>query len=421
MHGLSFITLKSFINIPIKNDTPSTSYTRKVEHQEKNYDIKVNKDSIFGSYHNDLNLIELNSCILTILDNTRKESLESLQRIKIEEEFKVKQPQFKIDRENSLKIIRDATEKISIYTDNRFKKKYIDETTPILDQYSKIGSIKKYVTFGKNIDYNDIDESIDKKLHRLGLIEDFLNIARKYLTISIYKKIIVKGCQVCGYDISKIPTSSDDELVVCPSCNVEITQLTKYKNSNESSFGKKLGGIYEGRVNFQKELSRYQGKLKNSKIPSNFNELLDTYFKQRGYPIGSEIKQNSELMNITNKDLMYKALKMVGLSSLYKDINLVCHLYWGWELVNLELLESKIMEKYDQINTVFESLKDNRSSAMNTQYELWWILSMIEYPCKPNEFKIPKTPEIFEYHEKKRAEICKILDWEYIPLTLNDI
>lgn len=419
MNTLSFITLKSFNISPIKPENKTIS---KQELPDKTYEIKIVRDSISGYYQNDLNLIELNACILEILESCKKEELVSLNKIKLEEEFKISKPQYRIDRADSLRLIEETREKIEMHTNNQIIQDYKRETKKLLDEYNKIGSLKKYITFGRDTNINVSEESTDKKIHRLSLIEDFLETSKKYININIYRKMVIKGCSSCGYDISNLINLDleENEAPFCPSCNIEITQLVKYKSSSEGSM-RKSGGSYEGRINFQKELSRYQGKLKNNKVPSNLDFILDTYFKQRDYPIGETIRQNPELLKKTSKDLMYKALKTVGLSNLYKDVNLVCHLYWGWSLINLESLESKIMKYYDQINEVFEQFKDDRSSSLNTQYELWWILTLSGYPCEPKEFKMPKTPEIFEYHEKKRAEICRRLGWEYSALSLNDI
>jgi len=420
MEALGFLTLKSFTDSSIKKENIDKSETVIHDHKNKinNYEISVENNLISGTYINDLNLIELNECILRLLDKQKKTEIERYSKIKMEEEFKIQRSQFKNERLASLLLIKDTMTNLEKYNSDKPKKDYITEITPILNEYTKIGVIKKYVTFGKNLQLNSIDESIEKKINRLSIIEQFLIVSNKYASINISKKIVINGCITCGHDISDIESNDDD--IICPNCNTEIVQLTKYKPSTEnSSSNKKNNTNYEGRINFMKELSRVQGKLKNSKIPTNIVELLDKYFVEHNFPTGTQIKQSPSSLTRTNKDLMRTALKSLNLSKLYKDINLICNIYWGWELIDLEYLESKIMEKYDTINEVFEKIKNERTSALNTQYELWWILNLLEYPCKSSDFKIPKTPEIFEYHENKRKEICKMLDWEFVPFNLN--
>ena len=415
MSALNLITLKSFGVTPvIKKEAPKSEPT-----YEKNYEISINEDNIVGIYNDDLNLIELNGCILQMLDTIKELEINKYTKIQTAERYNISKIQSKCERESSLKLLKHATENLNNYAKDLYKKQYIKDIESILNGYTQIGPIKKYITFGKSTTFKNNEESTDKKLHRFSLIEDFLTIASRYVKINISKRINFKGCTVCGADLKNIQCSDNDNFV-CGNCNAETIQLVKFKPSVDNTI-KKTSVLYKGKINFTKELSRYQGKLKNIKIPQDLVPLLDEYFEQVNFPIGSEVRNNAGLVARTNKDLMYNALKKLGLSNLYKDIHLVCNIYWGWELINLDHLETKILEKYDTINEVFESLKNERFSALNTQYELWWILTMLDHSCSASDFKIPKTPEIFEYHEKKREEICDKLGWKFIPLNINSL
>jgi hypothetical protein len=411
MDGLKLITLKSFGITAIK----SKDVIINKEVDEKNYEVITSEFSIDGSYTIDLNLIELNDCILQLLDKQKKYQLVKYERVKREESYKVSKVQTKIDRINSLEQIRESDKYILSYSSDKPKKDYLSEVNVILVEYSKLGVLKKYYNFNKKKD--DPSEPPDKKKHRLNLIEDFLNVAMRYANVNISRKDIFKGCMSCGYDISNFD-DPDVTNYTCPNCFIEIDNFIA--NDNSPEINKKVVST-DGKVNFVKELNRFQGKSKNTKLPKNITELLDEYFTQNNFPIGSDIKTNSELNKKTSRTAMYKALKDIGLSKLYKDVNLVCNIYWGWPLINLDYLETKILEYYDTINEVFEKIKGDRSSSLNTQYELWWILTMIDYPCEAREFKMPKTPEIFNYHEKKRQEISEQLNWDFIPLSITSI
>lgn len=411
---MDLITLKSFGVIPTKKKVISQSVN------EKNYDVIVEKDRIVGHYTNDLNLVELHNCVLKIMDTQKKEKLEKYQKLKLEEEYKISKPQYPIERKESLNIIQKIKSKTDDYTNDTKKKEYITRASPIINEYVNLGPLKIYVMLGKNMNVQN-EEQLDNRLYRFTLIEKYLDIASNYVNINIYKKSLIKGCISCGYNVTS-SNVSDNGNIICPNCNIEITQLSDGYGSSENGSSSKKGQInYEGRTNFYKELSRHQGKLKSSKVPNNLTDLLDEYFKMKNFPLGIEIKNNPDLLKLTSKELMYKVLKYLGFSKLYKDINLICHLYWGWKLVNIEELETQIMEKYDIIHKVYEEIKDNRTSSLNTQYELWWILDMMNYPCSPSDFKIPKTLEIFDYHEKKREQICKRLGWPFEPLNFNSI
>ena len=413
MNPLEVITLKSLGLVSNKKkDINHIS-----ESYEKHFDVNVTNESINGSYTYDLNILELNECIIKMMEAFKKRRFEELEKIKAEETYKISSPQYPIERNHSIETLKKVDKEIKDLIDNARKNEYITKVTPILIQYRDLGILKKYVTFGKGVQMNH-NEDIDKKILRFSIIEKYLEIAKKYAEINIYRKSLVKGCTLCGFDVSDIE-SVENENVICPNCNMEITDIVRYKTDSTNS--KKSASNYEGRINFMNELHRFQGRPTKSKIPANLPDLLDNHFRTKGFPTGNEIKSNPALFKKTSKDLMYVSLKSIGMTGLYKDINLICHLYWGFELKNLENLEPQIMERYDIIDKVYEGLKDDRSSSLNTQYELWWILDSLDFPCYPSDFKIPKTAEIFQYHERMREQISKLLNWKYVPLNYMSI
>ena len=412
MKSLDLITLKSLGLISSSGKNKDSNYI--TEPYQKNYNITVNDESINGSYTYDLNILELHDCILRILENLKKKKIDELRRVEAEEKYKITSPQYPIERNHSIETIKRVELELKDLEGGIKKNEYITKVSPILNEYKNLGTLKKHMTFGRGIQIGH-SENIDKKLQRFSIIERYLQIANKYMEINIYRTPSMKGCTLCGYDISSIE-SIENENIICPNCNMEITDISSHKNESTSN-DKKSVSNYEGRVNFINELHRFQGKPTKSKIPPNLSESLDEHFRKKSFPIGDSIKSDKRLLKNTSKDLMYIALKSIGMAALYKDINLICHLYWGYELINLENLESQIMERYDMIDKIYETLKDDRSSSLNTQYELWWILDSLDFKCYPTDFKIPKTSEIFQYHEKMREKISKILNWKYVALN----
>lgn len=430
MDALGFINLKSlgiFLEktengTKVKKESPSKGGTN--GNDGPNSEITIGKTSISGYYRTDLNLVELNAEVLKIIDTQTKETLEKQLKIKEDELRKVQLYQNKIERETSIRSINLANEEIKKCEGSAIKDKYVADITKILNEYIKIGVLKQYFTFGRNYISHNIEESDERKMHRLSLIEKFLDIVGRFVYINISRKSNSNGCPSCGYPLPKIDNSDGDN-PACINCSTEIIQLSAFIPSTDPIPVKKTNNNSEGRNNFIKELQRYQGKLKNVKFPNNLEQLLDEYFVMTGSPTGSQVKTDSTLMSKTNKALMYKALKDTGMNKLYKDINLVCHSYWGWGLIDLENIEDEIMRKYDQIYEIYEILKadnkDERSSSLNSQYVLWWILDNMEFECSPSDFKIPKTPEIFEYYEKTREEISNQLGWDFYGLKIDCI
>lgn len=431
MNALGVFTLKSFgisldksKDIPVERVTANKSFKKNNENDGPSNEITINKDSISGYYRTDINLHELNDFIIKIINNRTNDDIIHFENIKTAEIFKIKSSQSKNEREASVRNINNANHEILQCKNNINKIKYMTSVNSILDEYSKIGVLKQYVTFDKGIVTHNIEENKEKRAYRLSLIEKFLDIANQYVYINISKKIDFNGCPSCGYPLPKVD-NNDGNNPNCIKCETEIVQLSTYIPDGESiSTKKSVGGNSDGRNNFIKDLSRYQGKSKNGKLPNNLKQSLDDHFNMIGFPNGDEIKVKN-LISRTNKDLMYRALKTIGMSKLYKDINLICHFYWGCELLNLEQVEDEIMKRYDQIyenyNIIKEESKDERSSCLNSQYVLWWILDSMDYECNPADFKIPKTPDIFEYYEKMRQEISRRLNWKYIPLKIDCI
>lgn len=414
MDSLGLITLKSFSKISEtkKSDIKNTNV-------EKSYNVSIGKDSICGSYNSDLNLIELNECIIKMIETKSNEKLSHYKKIKEEEEYNIKKPQSKVERGKSLKLIHQSIENMKECDEQFLMKRYQSEIKAVLDDYTRIGVLKQHVTFGSKIRFNQQGESIDKRMVRFSIIKEFINIASRYVQLNIYNNITINNCS-CGYNLSSIElVNVDGDMMTCPNCNTEFMGFGDNSSSLDNpSSNKKKNNNYDGKINFSKELARLQGRTKNTKFPPNLMDLLDEYFTKNNNPVGFDVRNDVNLLRKTSRDMMNAALKSLGLPKLYKDVNLICHLYWGWELINLEALEGKIMDVYDQIYTVFDKIKNDRSSSLNTQYTLWWILNVVGCNHPTSSFKLPKTPSILEYHEKKREEICLELGWSFSPINI---
>jgi len=291
MNGLGLISLKSFgislekskDGLAVKKETP----VQKPENEGPNSEIVNNKGSITGYYSNDLNLIELNTEVLKIINTQTVESISMHTKSKEQELYKIQLRQTKIERESSIRTIKRAEEEINKCKDNTKHKEYSAEIQGVLQEYSKIGTLKQYVTFGNGIVTHNIQETNQMKIYRLSLIEKFLEISNKYVPINISRKISFVGCPSCGYPLPKIDNNDGDN-PNCINCNTEIVQFSSYIPDDDLVPIKKASGGSEGRNNFIKDMSRYQGKLKNSKIPETLFSLLDEYFTIRSFPIGEE-------------------------------------------------------------------------------------------------------------------------------------
>ena len=348
--------------------------------------------------------------------------LNQLKKNKEIEENRIKQIMNMVDRKNSLKLIDKYKNEIENIEKNEYLNNYVNQVSELIDIYRNLGTISKVISFKTTkIDENKKNEIIDEKQeYRQRVISRYLDIARHYINLDIVRESDNNyKCLVCNLNFENTEIyDSNSYKFYCPNCNTEkqlISRSAYYKDSTRISTSSKNN--YEDRENFEKSLKRYQGKQ-----PVKFNQSLfislDNFFKSYD---GKYISENVKKLPLdhrgrrldTNKDLMYKALFDTGNAIHYEDINLICHLYWGWKLPDVSHLEDDIMNDYDLSQKVYESIKTDRKSCLNTQYRLFRHLRRRGHNCRADDFKIVKTRDILEYHENMWEQICNTLGWYF--------
>lgn len=409
----------------------------------KLYDLP---ERITGTYTDDYNILEVHECILKQFSLSKERKLQQLGKKLEAEKKKVIQPQTYIDRKKSLKLIEDVEKEISDIKGDIHLKKYLEEVELYISSYRQLGPIPKVIIFKNEAtkieksphqDTNiidettpptpidtgsmiatskEIDESVSKK-YRHMLITRYLEIAQKYIQIDVIREISSENtCDSCGVSLDEA-TVDDSGILKC-TCGVMTYTISKqpaYKDSVRISTSSR--NSYEDKENFIKTVMRFQGKQNNRIQLTLFNEF-DAFFSSYGLPIGEEIKKrplDERGRRIgTDKAMMYKCLQETGNAALYEDINLILHSYWGWDLPNISHLEDRLFSDYDKSQRIYESIKNDRSSCLNTQYRLFKHLQLLNYPCKSNDFKIIGTRDILEYHEMIWEKICRKLGWTFI-------
>lgn len=383
----------------------------------KLYDLQ---DRFVGSYTDDFNILEVHECILKHFSLGKGRKLQQLERIVEVEKRKVKQPQTVIDRKRSQKLIEATEKEIEDIKTDAGLKRYLDEVELYISSYRQLGPIPKVVVFKNEAAKARTEETEDDKIsarYRHMLISRYLEIARRYIQIDVIREVgTEKICEACGENLENA-TIDDAGTLYCP-CGVirdTISRQPAYKDTVRISSSSRNN--YEDKENFVKSFMRFQGKQSN-RFGSGLFDTLDAYFKSYGLMTGEEVKKrplDDRGRRVgTDKAMMYKALKETGNESLYEDINLLLHLYWGWTLPDISHLEEAILEDYEKSQRVYETIKNERSSCLNTQYRLFKHLQLLGYPCKTDDFKIIGTRDILEYHEMIWEKICKELGWPFI-------
>jgi transcription elongation factor Elf1 len=232
--------------------------------------------------------------------------------------------------------------------------------------------------------------------------EEYISFLRSFMDISFDKEEKRKlRCLYCNQD----KFFSNSGIIYCSNCSSEISPEISLYSINKKNIYSTY--VYEEKENFRRAIERFQGKQK-VKFPKDMFERLDRYFVSYGLPTGKEVREKKIVMD---KEFLLKALSENKLNKYYEDINLICNIYWNYELPDISHIEKKLMEDYEKFNEVYRRIKKDRKSSLNTQFLLYKLLKRNGYPCNKSDFKLIKTADIIELHKKIYKEVCKELNW----------
>lgn len=319
----------------------------------------------------------------------------------------------------SLNEERERDKRISYYQEiiallesDRAVTEYLDKVTPYLKQYQDIANRNKKV-FGRAIEISEAD-----LVERSKAVDGYFSIVSQYYPIKAVRqyKDITPLCPNCELDMESQPGK-----LLCQECgyNIAVPTADSYQQGMRKNISVTKNS-YEDRLNYEKSIKRYKGEQPN-KLPADLFTKLDRHFSSYGKLISSQVI-SMPLVNGKRgpyeRESLFRALKEINYSGFYEDINLICHIYWGWDLPQIDHLEAQLMEDYDKSQLIYEQIKSRkgRSSCINVNYRLFRHLRRLGYPCRQEEFKMIKTKEILEDYEMIWKEICLKLDWIYEPL-----
>lgn len=377
-------------------------------------------DLVRGTYTTDLNINKIHEAILC-----RFQFFEgSIDKFKQQVKELIVNSKDETKPENEIKLILQQVEKLNqkIYDyENKIShNKYLKDSKTLLEKYNKVASnsSKGIIFFLKNKEKED--EYIVN--YRLRVIREYLNIAKDYIRLEVNQKLVFKlNCPGCGMDLSKIFIDEDSGLSICPSCGHEkesISHNSTYKDALRVNSSHRNN--YDDCENFRKALHRFQGK-QNNHPPAKLYEQLDAYFYRIKKPIGAEIlklplTENGRKKG-TSREMMFEALSDTNNSAFYDDINLILHIYWGWELPNISHLEERIMEDYINTQQVYNSiLKKDRDASLNIQFRLYVHLKAVGYPCTKDDFKIQTSRDSLIFHNEVWKEMCEKTGIKFHPV-----
>lgn len=377
-------------------------------------------DLVRGTYTNDLNINKIHEAILLRFDiflknvPNYKEHLEKLILISLND----------LKPENEIKIINKEIKKLQTivndYENKSSYNKYISSTSKLLEEYNKVASntSKGVVFFKKQLEKED--EAIVN--HRLYIIREYIDIAKQYIRLEISHKIPSKSsCGSCGVDMSKNLIDEDLGLIICPKCGYErenISYNSTYKDIQRVNLSNRNN--YDDCENFRKALLRFQGR-QTHRPPAKLYEQLDDYFIKIKKPTGKEITKTPPTeegkKKGTSREMMFEALSETNNSAYYDDINLILHIYWGWDLPDISSIEERIMEDYINTQHIYNSIvQKDRNASLNIQFRLYVHLKAVGYPCTKDDFKIQTSRDSLIFHNEMWNVMCEKTGIKFHPV-----
>ena len=369
-------------------------------------------DSITGTYYEDYNIKYVHNIIIKKLKREAKDKVPKLrQELRCLTEASGK-PQNWIQRTQTLKDIEKIKTRIHEIVSGRRLDNYLSRVNPIIDEYGKYSGCVKKVVFGiEDEKYQEITDSIRR---RMILIDRFFDIADDYITINVIRTSNRPTDMCSGCGISLIDISTDNGTKICPECETEHSVILLNKLPKDGSrININSSGDDESIDNFLRAFIRYQGLQTEQPDESLYREL-DTYFVQHGCMTGEQIRKlplnSSGRRGETTHAMLLDALKAIGRSDHYEDVNLIGHIYWGWTLSDLSAYKETIINQYMKTQKVFYQIppeERERNSSLGTQYRLWRHLQLVGHPCSMSDFKIAENETSLRIHNNLWRMMCE--------------
>jgi hypothetical protein len=285
---------------------------------------------------------------------------------------------------------------------------YICISSPVLEKYKKIIYTPVKVSFFNNLNNKNINDC-----EKNEIIEEFYEIAKKYIPIKIYKKETPER-YVCNCGNQNNYTESQNK-IICNECsNTHSIQSiqTSFKDIDRVNLSQKYK--YKKKVHFRDTVNQYQGK-QNKKINPDIFSILEKQFLIHNLVNLDGKTHNEKYSNIT-KEHIYMFLFETNNSNYYEDINMIHTYFTGVPCPDISEIEHLLYEDFDKVVDAYESLENiDRIHFLNGQYILYQLLRRRKFKVKESDFDILKTRERLVEHDDIYQKICIKLEWTFIP------
>lgn len=308
------------------------------------------------------------------------------------------------EKENLIQKISD------IETNNMFAE-YVCFSQKIVLEYMKLLAVPVNISFsGKKK-----DNTQDTKKNEL--LDKFLDIAKKYIPVKPHKKEQKKKVTCdCGNTTSFEYT---ENTITCELCGLEekiYTIQTNFKDIDRVNLSQKYK--YSKRVYFRDTINRYEGKQNKTINPKVYCDI-ENWFQRHNLLKLEPCEKNSETWNARHvgitKDHLYMALSETGNNLHYEDINLLYSYFTGKSCPDISHIRDKVIEDFDKVMVVYDSLEVDRVNSLNSQYILYQLLKKHKVKVHVGDFGMLKTRERLIEYDEIYSKICEKLEFSFFP------
>ena len=291
---------------------------------------------------------------------------------------------------------------------------YITESVPILENYKKLLRIPIKMSF--------VGNSLENTDTKNKLINDFLEIAKKYINITgmeIINKCVDNKitCENCN---SKKIILSENIFFICSVCGYEKdvnSKFLSYKDISRTNILQKY--TYERRSHFRDCINQFQGK-QNCKIDKKIYDDIEDQFEKHHMLVGDKNTPKEVRFTKIKKEHIMLFLKELKYDKQYENANYIYSHMTGVKCPDITHLEDQLMADFDTlVNLYIKKFKYERKivrkSFMNIHYVFFQLLNKNKYVCKKEDFNILKTIDRKAFHDDIFKELFEELGWNHMP------
>ena len=379
--------------------------------------MRFKKRNKFFKYMDTVDIISLDASIQKHFKNEEQNLLKYEEKIReINEILEMEEKLEKTTIKKLRKSIEDYLEKIENIKNRDNYNFYLTESLPILERFKKILRTPVKMSFVGNS-----SKEQENKEEKENLIEEFLQIAKKYIIININnsgsskdKKYFCENCK------SSKQMLSEGIFVVCPDCGHEkeiYTNTLSYKDISRTNILQKY--TYERRSHFRDCINQFQGK-QNCKLDKKIYDELEQEFEKHHLLTGDKDTPKEIRFSKIKKEHILLFLKELHYDKHYENVNYIFSNMTGAKCPDISHLEDQLMADFDTLVNLYikkfkYEKKIDRKSFMNIHYVFFQLLNKNKYPCKKEDFNILKTIDRKAFHDDIFKELFEELGWNHKP------